>query len=85
MDGKYPHKKMMEHLREQHLFIQDPSKFHRIYDISEIGQFFTDHGLKPYHENKTTSTKMEVTREVIEWVHSKYEKDYEMLGEYFNN
>ena len=85
MDGRYPTRRMEHHLRPQIEFIQDPSKFHRIYDITEIGQFFTDHGLKPYHENKNTSPEMEMTPEIIEWVHSKYREDYEMLGEYFKN
>lgn len=81
MDGKYPHKRMAEHLLEQHKFIQDPSKFYKIYDISEIDQFFADHELGPVkHTNRNTSIKMPVTDEVIEWVKFKYQKDYEMLS-----
>ena len=80
MDGKYPHRRMMEHLREQHLFIQDPSKFYKFYDISEMDQFFADHGLGAVkHVNRNTSEIMPVTDEVVEWVKFKYQKDYEML------
>ena len=84
MDGKYPLNRMEHHLRPQIDFIQDPSKFHKIYDISEMDQFFADHKLGPViHTNVTTSKKMSVTDEVIEYVKHKYAKDYEMLGKYF--
>lgn len=80
MDGKYPHKRMWHHLRPQMHFIQDPSKFYKLYDISEIDQFFADHGLGPViHRNATNSKKMPVNDEVIDWVHYKYKEDYEML------
>ena len=84
VDGKYPCKRIETHLRPQMDFIQDPSKFHKLYDISEMNQFFADHGLGPViHTNVNTSKKMPVTDDVIEYVNHKYAKDYEMLGKYF--
>ena len=84
MDGKYPHKRMGHHLRPQIDFIQDPSKFHKLYDISEMDQFFKDHGLGPMRrENVTTTKKMPINDQVIEWVNFKYREDYERLGQWF--
>ena len=83
MDGKYPCKRIETHLRPQMDFIQDPSKFHKLYDISEMDQFFADHGLGAViHANVNTSKKMPVNDEVIEWVNYKYKEDYEMLKEF---
>jgi len=84
MDGKYPHNRMENHLRPQLEFIQDPSEFHKIYDISEMDQFFADHGLGPViHRNQATTAKMPITQQVIDWVNYKYADDYKMLGRHF--
>ena len=83
MYGKYPRRRMQNHVRPQMDFIQEPSKFHKLYWLHEIDQFFADHGLGPVrHENKRTGEKMPVTQDVIDWVHSTFQEDYAMLKEF---
>lgn len=83
MYGRYPDKKMQIHVQPQIDYIQDPSKFHKLYWLHEMDQFFADHGLGPMqHKNKTEVEKMPVTKDVIEWVHNTFQKDYAMLEQF---
>ena len=86
MYGKYPRERMQNHVRPMMDFIQDPSKFHKLYWLHEMDKFFADHGLGPVrHENKRTYEKMPVTQDVIDWVHSTFQEDYAMLEDLQKN
>ena len=83
MYGKYPDQKMQNHVRPQIDYIQDPSKFHKLYWLHEMDKFFADHGLGPVkHENKAKAEKMPVTKDVIDWVQSTFKEDYAMLKKF---
>ena len=79
-NGNYPTYIMTNHLATAKASVQDPTKFHAIYYLHELDQFFADHNLgKPIHINKHRGDSMPVTDEVREFVKTRYKEDYEML------
>lgn len=78
--GNYPEKFIKWHFKPQMDFIQNIDWFHKIYYLSEIQEFFDDHGLgKLQHENKS-SNKYEASQVVTDFVRETYAADYEMLS-----
>ena len=77
----YPEKFIKWHFRPQMDFIQNIDWFHKIYHLSELKEFFKDHGLgRLQHENKSQN-KPEASKEVRDFVRKTYVQDYKMLSE----
>jgi hypothetical protein len=80
--GRYPHPFITWHMRAQIEFVQNPDWFAKLYYLSEIDEFFSDHRLGELHCcNKTSPEyKIKPTQEIIEWVQEAYKEDYELLA-----
>lgn len=78
----YPTKFMAWHFRRQIDFVQNLDWFAKLYYLSEMDEFFTDHNLgRLEHRNKTSITrKIEPSQKIIDFVHDKYKEDYELLA-----
>ena len=78
--GNYQEMFIRWHFRPQIDFIQNIDWFHKIYYMSEIQEFFSDHKLGLLQHKNKSSNKHEASQRVIDFVRETYAEDYEMLA-----